>query len=384
MVFLLNNFYFVMVIYLDNNATTNIDERVYECMLPYFKEFYGNASSTHHFGKSINKSVVKAREQVASLVGAAAPSEILLNSGATEGVNLALKGVAFANQHKGQHIITCQTEHKAVLDTCQYLEQIGFEVTYLPVGRDGIIDIDNLKNALKSETILVSIMWVNNETGVIQPIQEIIDLTHKNGSLFFTDATQAVGKIPVDVYDLDIDLLSFSAHKFYGPKGIGGLYVKKGVKLNAQTHGGGHEFGLRSGTSNVPAIIGLGQASEIAFNEMTNNVEKITNLRNYLETELLKINGAFVNGNISKRLFNTLNICLPNFDANFFIDKHKNIAVSNGSACTAALVQPSHVLAAMGLTDDEALGSLRISIGKMNKQSEILEFIRAINLFLPA
>ena len=369
------------LIYLDNNATTPIDERVLNEMLPFFTDYFGNSSSIHHFGEIINKCVVKAREQVATLLGAS-PKEIIFTSGATEGINLGLKGAAFANQHKGKHIVTCKSEHKAVLDTCQYLEQIGFDVTYLPVGRDGIIDIEEFKSVLTTHTILVSIMWVNNETGVIQPIEEIIEHTHNNGSLFFTDATQAVGKIPINVCELDIDLLSFSAHKFYGPKGIGGLYMKKGINLDTQTHGGGHEFGLRSGTSNVPGIIGLGKACEIAFDDMTDNTKKIVNLRDSLETELLKINGAFVNGNISNRLFNTLNLYLPNFDANFFINIHKNVAVSNGSACTAALIQPSHVLLAMGLSENEALGSVRISFGKMNNLNDTKEIIKMINLFV--
>lgn len=255
------------LIYLDNNATTPIDKRVIAEMLPFFTHYFANPSSTHSFGKYINKAVSNAREQISSLIEAT-PKEIIFTSGSTESINLALKGVALAHQHKGKHIITCQTEHKAVLDTCQYLEQIGFDVTYLPVEKDGVINMNTFRNALKSDTILVSIMWVNNETGVIQPVQDIINLTHQNGSLFFTDATQAVGKIPIDVFNLAIDLLSFSSHKFYGARGIGGLFVKKGIKLLSQLHGGGHEFGLRSGTSNVPAIIGFGKACEIALEEM--------------------------------------------------------------------------------------------------------------------
>ncbi|MES2517889.1 MAG: cysteine desulfurase family protein [Bacteroidota bacterium] len=369
------------IIYLDNNATTPIDKRVIAEMLPFFTDYFANPSSVHSFGRYIHKAVANAREQVASLIEAT-PSEIIFTSGATESINLALKGIALAHQHKGKHIITCQTEHKAVLDTCSYLEQIGFDVTYLPVEKDGVINMDTFRNTLKSDTILVAIMWVNNETGVIQPIRDIINLTHQNGSLFFTDATQAVGKIPIDVFNLDIDLLSFSSHKFYGARGIGGLFVKKGIKLLSQLHGGGHEFGLRSGTSNVPAIIGFGKACEIALKEMVIDAENIINLRNYLETELLKITGSFINGNLKERIFNTTNIYLPNFDANFFIDKQKNVAVSNGSACTSALIQPSHVLNSMGLSNEESLGSLRISLGKMNTLSEIKEFVKIINLFI--
>ncbi|RYU91802.1 cysteine desulfurase family protein [Emticicia agri] len=358
------------LIYFDYNATTPIDERVLESMMPFFKGYFGNSSSNHHFGKNINKAVQKAREQVSDLINAE-PKEIIFTSGATEAINLAIKGAVIANQAKGRHIITCKTEHKAVLDTCKYLEEIGFEVSYISVKNDGIIDIDEFKKELRPDTVLVSIMWVNNETGVLQPIEELIEITHQNNSIFFTDATQAVGKIPIDVYDLDIDLLCFSAHKFYGPKGIGGLFVKKGIKVETQTHGGGHEIGLRSGTSNVTAIIGMGKACEIALEEMDKNAIKILNLRNELETHLLKIEDSFINGNKNQRLYNTLNICFPDFDANIFIDKYKNIAVSNGSACTSALVQPSHVLLAMGLNEEEALGSLRISIGKENTYNEI-------------
>lgn len=368
------------LIYLDNNATTPLDERVLESMLPYFKNDFGNSSSSHHFGKRINSAVQKAREQISTLLNAE-PKEIIFTSGATESINLGLKGCAIAYQSKGKHIITCKTEHKAVLDTCKYLEQIGFEVTYISVKNDGIIDIEEFKNALRKDTIIVSIMWVNNETGVIQPIEDIIELTHENDSIFFTDATQAVGKIPIDVYELDIDLLSFSAHKFYGPKGVGGLYVKRGIKVDTQLHGGGHEYGFRSGTSNVPAIVGMGKACEIALEEMSINAENIGILKNELEKQLLQIKGAFINGSKANRLYNTLNVYFPSFDANFFIDSQPNIAISNGSACTAALVEPSHVLTAMGLSEDEALGSLRISIGKYNQLSDIYRIIESIVLF---
>ena len=369
------------MIYLDNNATTQIDERVLNEMLPYFTDYFGNSSSIHHFGEVINKNVEKAREQVATLLGAS-PKEIIFTSGATEGINLGIKGAAFANQYKGKHIITCKTEHKAVLDTCQYLEQIGFEVTYLPVGKDGLISIEELRNSLTADTILVSIMWVNNETGIIQPIQEIIDLTHQNGSLFFTDATQAVGKIPIDVYELDIDLLCLSAHKFYGPKGVGGLYVKKGIKLDAQTHGGGHEFGLRSGTSNVPAIIGLGKACEIAFDDMEQNTLIVKDLRDLLEKDMLEIPNTFVNGSIQNRLYNVSNISFPNIDANVLIGQIETLAISNGSACTAAIIEPSHVLKAMGLTDNQALGAIRFSLGKYTTKKEIKGTISLIKNFV--
>ncbi len=348
-------------------------------MLPFFKGYFGNSSSNHHFGKNIKKAVEKAREQVSNLLNSE-PREIIFTSGATEAVNLAIKGTLIANQSKGKHVITCKTEHKAVLDTCKYLEQVGFDVSYISVTNDGIINIEEFKSALRPDTVLVSIMWVNNETGVIQPMKELIDITHENNSLFFTDATQAVGKIPIDVYGLDLDLLCFSAHKFYGPKGTGGLFVKKGIKIETQTHGGGHEIGLRSGTSNVPTIVGMGIACEIALKEMDSNSKKILSLKSMLETTLLEIEGAFINGNLEQRLYNTLNISLPSFDANFFIDRYRNIAVSNGSACTSALVQPSHVLIAMGLNEEEAMGSLRLSLGKFNTIEEIEKFVEIICL----
>lgn len=373
------------IIYLDNNATTPLDKRVLDAMLPYFINEFGNPSSTHNFGKTSNNAVETAKRNIVTLINSNI-EEITFTSGATESINIALKGLALHPSNEKKHIITVKTEHKAVLDTCKYLETVGFEIDYLPVNNDGLIDLLQLGNTIRKDTLLVCIMWVNNETGVMQPINAISELVHNAGSLFMTDATQAVGKIPTDVLENNIDIMCFSAHKMYGPKGIGALFVnietvnKKHI-LPLQ-HGGGHENGLRSGTLNVPAIVGFGKACEIAFNEMKTNATTILSLRNSIENDLLNINGSFVNGSKKQRLYNTLNICLPNFDATVFIGKNKNIAVSNGSACTAALVEASHVLTAMGLSEDESLGSLRISIGKMNNEIELKYLSQKINIFL--
>lgn len=368
-------------IYLDNNSTTPLDKKALDAMLPYFTNEFGNSSSIHDFGKISNKAVESAKKNIATLINSN-PQELIFTSGATESINIALKGLALHPNNTKKHIITVKTEHKAVLDTCKYLETVGFNIDYLPVNNDGLINLTELKNTIQEDTLLVCVMWVNNETGVIQPIKEISELVHMAGSLFMTDATQAVGKIPIDVLEDNIDLMCFSAHKMYGPKGIGALFVNSETvnkkKILPLQHGGGHENGLRSGTLNVPAIVGFGKACEIAFSEMKTNARTILNLRNTIESDLLKIKGSFVNGNKSKRLYNTLNICLPNFDATVFIGKNKNIAVSNGSACTAALVEASHVLTAMGLNEDESLGSLRISISKLNTESEIIQLRNAI------
>ena len=372
-------------IYLDNNATTPLDKKVLDAMFPYFINEFGNSSSIHDFGKISNKAVESAKKNIATLINSTS-QELTFTSGATESINIALKGLALHPNNTKRHIVTVKTEHKAVLDTCKYLETVGFKIDYLPVNNDGLINLKELKNRIQEDTLLVCVMWVNNETGVIQPINEISDLVHKAGSLFMTDATQAVGKIPTDVLENNIDLMCFSAHKMYGPKGIGALFVNSETvnkkKILPLQHGGGHENGLRSGTLNVPAIVGFGKACEIAFSEMKTNSVTILNLRNTIERDLLNIKGSFVNGSKSQRLYNTLNICLPNFDATIFIGKNKNIAVSNGSACTAALVEASHVLTAMGLSEDESLGSLRISIGKNNQLSDINNLIESINLFL--
>lgn len=361
-------------IYLDYNSTTPTDPRVLEAMLPYFTEMPGNPSSTHYSGIQAKQSIDIAREQVADLLGCKT-YEIIFTSGATEAINLAIKGVAEKYSNKGKHIITVQTEHMAVLDTCKYLEKKGYEITYLPVNNYGLIDLDLLNQSIRDETILVSIMYVNNETGVIHPIKEIASLVHSKGSLFMTDATQAVGKIPIDVRDLGIDLMPFSAHKFYGPKGIGGLYIKKqstkNIQLEPLLHGGGQERGLRSGTSNVPVIVGLGKACEIAKQEMHDNEIKIRELKDYLEDELLKINGAFLNGHPIKRVYNTINIGFEGIDNDALLSTIGNIAISKGSSCSAESIEPSHVLKALDLTNDRIYSSIRISIGKPTSFQEI-------------
>lgn len=361
-------------IYLDNNSTTPVDQRVLKEILPFLHDNFANPSSTHHFGISVNDAIKKSRVQVADFIGAE-ENEIIFTSGATEAINIAIKGVAENYATKGKHIITISTEHYAVLDTCKHLETKGYEITYLPVLKDGLIDLTELKKSIREDTILVCVMHVNNETGVIQPLKEIASLAHEAGALFMTDATQAVGKIEIDVDALGIDLLCLSGHKMYAPKGIGALYVRQRinkVKLPTFIHGGGHERGVRSGTLNVPGIIALAKACEIAQTEMNQDSERISALRDELENELLKVEGSFVNGNRGNRIFNTTNICFPNVDANVLIGRMKKIAVSNGSACTSAVVEPSHVLTAMGLSEDEAFGSIRFSLGRHNTKEEVI------------
>ncbi len=368
------------VIYLDNNATTQVDKRVLDGMMPFLTHEFANANSTHQFGVHAYEAVKSARVQVAKLIDAEA-YEIIFTSGATEAINLAIKGVAENYQSKGKHIVTASTEHSAVLDTCQYLESKGFEVTYVSVKYDGLIDLEELKTVLRDDTILLSIMLANNETGVIQPFKEIAELSHEVGALFMSDATQAVGKIPINVDELGIDLLCLSGHKLYATKGVCSLYVRQRmnrVKIPALLHGGGHEKGLRSGTLNVPGIVALGAACSIAQKEMAKNGENIVALRDYLETELLKIDGTSVNGNIENRLYNTSNILFHGADSDAIIMGLSNlendlplIAVSNGSACTSSSIEPSHVLTAMGLDEVAAFSSIRFSVGKFNTKKEM-------------
>lgn len=375
------------LIYLDNNATTPIDTRVLDKMMPFLTSEFANASSTHLFGVTAHEAVKKARAQVADAIGAE-PHEIIFTSGATEAINLAIKGIAENHQSKGKHIVTVLTEHSAVLDTCQYLETKGFEVTYLDVRPDGLIDLDELKLALREDTLLVSVMLANNETGVVQHIKEIAALAHAVEAIFMCDTTQAVGKIEVNVDELGIDLLCLSGHKLYAPKGVGALYVRQRmnrIKIPALLHGGGHEKGIRSGTLNVPGIVALGEACAIAKKELSKNAESIGALRDYLETELLKIEGTSVNGNTSSRLFNTSNILFRGADSDAIIMGLSNpendlplIAVSNGSACTSASIEPSHVLTAMGLDEVAAFNSIRFSLGKYNTKEEIDIVINAV------
>jgi len=362
-------------VYLDHNATTPCDPRVVEAMLPYFTKSFGNAASRNHsFGWQAEEAVDYAREQVANLIGAE-PKEIIFTSGATESGNLAIKGVFETYAAKGRHIITCNIEHKAVLDTCSHLEKEGAEITYLKVKKGGIIDLAELEAAIKPETILIAIMYANNEIGTLMPVREIGAIAKKKGVLFFCDATQAVGKIPVDVNKDGIDLMAFSAHKLYGPKGIGALYVRRKnprVRLTAQMDGGGHERGMRSGTLNVPGIVGFGKACDICAQEMQDESEKTKTLRNKLEQALLKLEEAYLNGDKEHRLPNVTNISFKYVEGEgLLMGFNKNIAVSSGSACTSASIEPSYVLKALGLGDDLAHSSIRFGIGRFTTEEEI-------------
>jgi cysteine desulfurase len=370
-------------IYLDNNATTPMDPRVLETMIPFFTQHFGNAASRNHpFGWEAEEAVDYAREQVAKLIGAD-PKEIIFTSGATEGDNLGIKGVYEMYASKGNHIITATTEHKAVLDTCKHIEKLGGEVTYLEVKENGLIDLAELEAAIKPTTILVSIMYANNEIGVIQPVREIAAFAKKHGVLFFTDATQAVGKVPVDVQKDGIDLMTFTGHKMYGPKGIGALYVRRKnprVKVTAQMDGGGHERGMRSGTLNVPGIVGFGKACELCRLEMEEDNKRISVLRDKLETELMKLEEAYINGTPEHRLPHVTNISFKHVEGEgLLMGFNKNIALSSGSACTSASLEPSYVLKALGLGDDLAHSSLRFGLSRFTTEEEIDYTIKAIS-----
>jgi cysteine desulfurase len=369
-------------IYLDHNSTTPMDPRVLEAMLPYFVENFGNAASRNHsFGWQAEEAVDYAREQIAQLIGAD-PKEIIITSGATEGDNLGIKGVFEMYATKGNHIITCTTEHKAVLDTCKHLEKLGAEVTYLEVQPDGLIDLKQLEAAMKPTTILVAIMYANNEIGVIQPVKEIGAIAKKHGALFFTDAVQAVGKIPVDVNADGIDIMAFTAHKMYGPKGVGALYVRRKnprVKVTAQMDGGGHERGMRSGTLNVPGIVGFGKAAEVARLDMAADTERISKLRDKLENALKQIDETYVNGNPAHRLPHVSNISFKYVEGEgLMMGFNKDIALSSGSACTSASLEPSYVLKALGLGDDLAHSSLRFGLGRNTTEEQIDFTIKAV------
>ena len=360
-----------------------MDPRVLEAMTPYFLEHYGNAASRNHpFGWEAEEAVDYAREQVAKLIGADA-KEIIFTSGATEGDNLAIKGVFEMYASKGNHIITATTEHKAVLDTCKHLEKLGGEVTYLQVKRDGLIDLAELEAAIRPSTILIAIMYANNEIGTIQPMKEISTIAKKHGVLVFTDAVQAVGKISVDVNKDGIDLMAFTAHKMYGPKGIGALYVRRKnprVKVTAQMDGGGHERGMRSGTLNVPGIVGFGKACEICRLEMEADTKRLSILRNKLETELMKLEEAYINGSTEHRLPHVTNISFKHVEGEgLLMGFNKNIALSSGSACTSASLEPSYVLKALGLGDDLAHSSLRFGLGRFTQEDQIDYTVKAIS-----
>jgi cysteine desulfurase len=370
-------------IYLDNNATTQMDPRVLEAMTPYFLEHFGNAASRNHpFGWEAEEAVDYAREQVAKLIGAD-PKEIIFTSGATEADNLGIKGVYEMYAGKGNHIITATTEHKAVLDTCKHIEKSGGEVTYLQVNSEGLIDLNELEAAIKPTTILIAIMYANNEIGTIMPIKEISTIARKHGVLVFTDGTQAVGKIPVDVNKDGIDLMAFTAHKMYGPKGVGALYVRRKnprVKVTAQMDGGGHERGMRSGTLNVPGIVGFGKACELCMLDMEADTKRISKLRDKLESALLLLEEAYVNGSREHRLPHVANISFKHVEGEgLLMGFNKNIALSSGSACTSASLEPSYVLKALGLGDDLAHSSLRFGLGRFTTEDQIDYTIKAIS-----
>jgi len=359
-------------IYLDNHATTSVDPRVLDEMLPYFSEQFGNAASRNHsFGWAADNAVKTARLRAANLLGAS-PEEIVFTSGATESDNLAIKGVAEAYRGKGNHIITGMTEHKAVLDSCHHLEQSGFRVTYLPVQTNGLIDLASLERRLDDQAILVTIMAANNETGTLQPIAEIGKLCRERGVIFHTDAAQAAGKIPLNVDEQNIDLLSISAHKLYGPKGVGLLYVRRGVQLSPIIDGGGHERGMRSGTLNVPGIVGLGRACEISQQEMPRESARTAALRDRLRDKLLgSLDGVAINGSSERRLPGNLNVSFAGIEGEELLTALDGIAVSSGAACTSAHIEPSYVLKALGLSDELAQASLRFGIGRFNTEAEI-------------
>jgi cysteine desulfurase len=362
-------------IYMDNHATTRVDPRVVEAMLPYFNEIYGNAASRNHeFGWRAEQAVDEGREQIAKLIGATA-KEIVLTSGATESNNLAIKGAAEMYREKGNHIITEVTEHKCVLDTCKRLEKHGYRVTYLPVQTDGLIDLNQLKDAMCDETILVSIMAANNEIGILQPIQEIGKLCHEKGVLFHSDAVQAAGKVPFNVIESNVDLCSVSAHKFYGPKGVGALYVRRRnprVQLVAQMDGGGHERGMRSGTLNVPGIVGMGKACEIARLEMAEESKRLLAMRESLREQIMsQLDEVYINGSMEHRLPGSLNISFAYVEGESLLMGINDIAVSSGSACTSATLEPSYVLKALGAGDELAHSSIRFGLGRFNTQAEV-------------
>ncbi len=364
------------LIYLDNNSTTPTDPRVVEAMLPYFYEHPGNAASRNHpFGWQAEEAVDYAREQIANLINVDS-KEIIFTSGATESDNLAIKGVFEMYSRKGNHIITAKTEHKAVLDACQKVEKLGGEVTYLDVDRQGLVNLEELEAAIKDNTILVSIMWANNETGVIQPMKEIGEICAKHGVLFMSDATQAVGKIPVDPKEVGVHLMAFTSHKMYGPKGVGALFVNRKnprVKVTAQMDGGGHERGMRSGTLNVPGIVGFGKAAEIAQQEMTQDAARLSQLRDKLETALMNsLEETYINGSKEHRMPHVTNLSFKHVEGEgLMMTFNQEIAVSSGSACTSASLEPSYVLIALGLGDDLAHSSIRFSLGRFTSEEDV-------------
>ncbi|MFQ6073452.1 MAG: cysteine desulfurase NifS [Methanosarcinales archaeon] len=367
-------------IYMDHGATSRVDPEVVKAMQPYFTEYFGNASSLHSFGREAKKVLEDSREKVANFIGAK-KNEIIFTAGGTESDNMAIKGVAYKNRKKGNHIITSAIEHPAVIETCKYLEKQGFEVTYLPVYSEGIVRVEDLENAITDKTILITIMHANNEIGTIQPIEEIGKIAKEKDIYFHTDAVQSVGKIPVDVDAMNIDLLSISSHKIYGPKGVGALYIRKGTKIEPLVHGGGHEFGLRSTTENIPGIVGLAKAIELRKERMQEDLEKLTPLRDYLIRGVLtNIEESYLNGHLTQRLPNNANFYFKYIEGESLILNldRKGIAASTGSACSSTKLEPSHVLLAIGLKPEDAHGSLRLTLGRENTKKEVEYVLEAL------
>ncbi len=368
------------MIYMDHSATSPVDIEVFNAMKPYFVESYGNASTLYSLGREARRAMESSREKVASIIGANT-DEIIFTSGGTESDNIAIKGIAYRFRRRGNHIITSNIEHPAVDETCKYLEKNGFEVTYLPVEKDGIVNSSDLEDAITDKTILITVMHANNEIGTIQQISEIGEIAHKNKIYFHTDAVQSVGKIPVNVEELNVDMLSLSAHKLYGPKGVGALYIKKGVRVEPIIHGGGHEKGIRPGTENVAGIVGLGKACEIAENNLEKEAQYLTSMRDELIRRVLsEIDESYLNGHPTKRLPNNINFRFTGIEGESLVLHldSKNIASSTGSACSSKKLEASHVLMALGLKEVQAHGSLRLTLGKENKMEDIDYVVESI------
>ena len=366
-------------IYLDHNATTPVHPEVFEAMLPYYKDKFGNASSIHSFGREAKVALEESREKVAKFINAS-PQEIYFTCGGTESDNLAIKGIAFANRKKGKHIITSKIEHHAVLESCKFLEKEGFEITYLPVDKYGFVDPDELKKAIRKDTVLVSIMHVNNEVGTIQPLEELCKITKEKGAYFHTDAVQSVGKMPVDVQKLNVDMLSMSGHKIYGPKGVGAIYIRKGTRITSWSHGGSHERSRRAGTENVPGIVGLAKTVEIAQRDMEQQSQQMKNLTEaFYQKVTHAIPDVILNGHLEKRIPNTLNLSFKAVEGESIILSLdlKGVAVASGSACTSGTLEPSHVLSAMGISPEIAQGAIRFSFGRENTMEDV-EYIVGI------